>query len=115
MVQQKLFASGADELLHAVQLIKSAQNALDFIADLEAKLRPVGKRELIKLLKLKSEEEGSADVLNVWDWFYYDRPHPQSRPQSHQGVFPCRNCGASYHTDISRASWGRVRRTFRRC
>ncbi|KZV91240.1 zincin [Exidia glandulosa HHB12029] len=57
-----------------VKMVKTAQGVHDFIADVESKLLPVGKRDREQLLALKQKEEGAdASEFYVWDWYYYDR------------------------------------------
>ncbi|EJD32446.1 zincin [Auricularia subglabra TFB-10046 SS5] len=57
-----------------VKMVKNAQAVIDFIADVESKLRPVGERDRAALLELKKKEEADADGnFYVWDWYYYDR------------------------------------------
>jgi len=54
-------------------MVKSGKNVVNFVNDLEAKLRPLGEKDRATLLALKKQEEGSADSFNVWDWYFYDR------------------------------------------
>ncbi|KZV95839.1 mitochondrial endopeptidase [Exidia glandulosa HHB12029] len=57
-----------------VKMVKTAQGVHDFIADVESKLLPVGKRDRKQLPALKQKEEGAdASEFYVWDWYYYDR------------------------------------------
>lgn len=89
------YATWADFITEE-KMVKSAQNVKDvshdafaslpansshliqFISDLEAKLRPVGLKDRDTLLKLKKEEHEKLGIpydgeLWFWDYRYYDR------------------------------------------
>lgn len=63
---------------HQVKMAKTPAAVLSFLADLEAKLRPLGLAERAKLLQLKKEEHAQRgwklnEEFHLWDYRYYDR------------------------------------------
>lgn len=65
--------------MHAqVKMAKNPATVFSFLADLEAKLKPLGEAEKIKLLELKKAEHEKRGwefdgELKLWDYRYYDR------------------------------------------
>ncbi|CAE6414068.1 unnamed protein product [Rhizoctonia solani] len=60
------------------KMIKTAKAVIDFLADLEEKLRPVGIKDRDNLLQLKEKEHAKLGLpydgeFYVWDYRYYDR------------------------------------------
>lgn len=63
-----------------VKMVKSAQNVIDFLNDLEQKLRPIGLEDLERLRALKKEEHADKGLpydgeFYIWDYRYYDRKY----------------------------------------
>ncbi|EMD39827.1 hypothetical protein CERSUDRAFT_81164 [Gelatoporia subvermispora B] len=63
-----------------VKMVKSARGVVEFLADLEQKLRPVGLKERVELLALKKEEHEQKGLpfdgeFYIWDYRYYDRKY----------------------------------------
>ncbi|GBE84946.1 Saccharolysin [Sparassis crispa] len=61
-----------------VKMVKNSRGVIDFLADLEQKLRPVGLKDREVLLALKQEEHAEKGYpfdgeFYVWDYSYYDR------------------------------------------
>ncbi|CAE6466814.1 unnamed protein product [Rhizoctonia solani] len=61
-----------------VKMIKTSQAVVDFLTDLEEKLRPVGTKDRDTLLKLKEKEHAKLGLpydgeFYLWDYRYYDR------------------------------------------
>ncbi|PCH40126.1 zincin [Wolfiporia cocos MD-104 SS10] len=61
-----------------VKMAKNAQTVIDFLADLEQKLRPVGAQNRAVLLALKEEEHKTRGLpfdgeFFYWDYMYYER------------------------------------------
>ncbi|KAH8104630.1 metallopeptidase MepB [Cristinia sonorae] len=61
-----------------IKMVKSGRNVIDFLADLEQKLRPVGTKERDTLLVLKKQEHEELGIpfdgeFYIWDYRYYDR------------------------------------------
>ncbi|KZV96756.1 zincin [Exidia glandulosa HHB12029] len=56
-----------------VKMSKNSKVVIDFLDDLEKKLRPVAERDLQDLQALKRELEGPDAELQPWDWEYYGR------------------------------------------
>jgi len=59
-------------------MVKSAKNVVDFLGDLEKKLRPIGLKDRETLLTLKKEEHEEKGYpfdgeFYIWDYRYYDR------------------------------------------
>ncbi|CUA68218.1 metallopeptidase MepB [Rhizoctonia solani] len=60
------------------KMIKTSKAVIDFLADLEEKLRPVGIKDRDTLLKLKEKEHKKLGLpfdgeFYMWDYRYYDR------------------------------------------
>ncbi|KAG8740405.1 hypothetical protein FRC10_004356 [Ceratobasidium sp. 414] len=60
------------------KMIKTSQAVIDFLTDLEQKLRPVGLKDRETLLKLKEKEHAKLGIpydgqFYIWDYRYYDR------------------------------------------
>ncbi|KAF8674541.1 Peptidase family M3 [Rhizoctonia solani] len=60
------------------KMIKTSKAVIDFLADLEEKLRPVGTKDRDTLLKLKEKEHAKLGLpydgeFYIWDYRYYDR------------------------------------------
>lgn len=73
------YQNHAEEILE-VKMAKNPKTVLDFLADLEAKLRPLGEAEKETLLALKKEECAARGweydgELFLWDRTYYERVH----------------------------------------
>lgn len=63
-----------------VKMVKNAKGVVDFLADLEQKLRPVSTKEREILLGMKLEEHKKKGLdfdgkFNIWDYRYYDRKY----------------------------------------
>jgi len=63
-----------------VKMVKNSRSVMDFLADLEQKLRPVGlkNRETLLAMKLKEHKEKGYPFdgeFYVWDYNYYDRKY----------------------------------------
>ncbi|THH01901.1 hypothetical protein EW026_g869 [Hermanssonia centrifuga] len=63
-----------------VRMIKNSKSALEFLTDLEQKLRPVALKEREILLAMKQEEHNEKGLpfdgeFYVWDYRYYDRKY----------------------------------------
>ncbi|KZT12028.1 Metalloprotease [Laetiporus sulphureus 93-53] len=61
-----------------VKMVKNSKNVIDFLADLEQKLTPIGEKERVVLLKLKEEEHAANGHpfdgnFYTWDYWYYHR------------------------------------------
>ncbi|EJD34813.1 zincin [Auricularia subglabra TFB-10046 SS5] len=57
-----------------VKMVKTGQAVVDFVADVEAKVRLIGELDKKALLDLKKEQEPDSDGnFYIWDWFYYNR------------------------------------------
>lgn len=59
------------------KMTKNGQNIVDFLADLESKMRPIGLKDREELLAIKREESPGEDgeTLFAWDSAYYGRLH----------------------------------------
>ncbi|KAB5588390.1 Metallopeptidase MepB [Ceratobasidium theobromae] len=62
------------------KMIKTSKAVIDFLTDLEEKLRPVGLKDRETLLKLKEKEHAKLGLpfdgeFYIWDYRYYDRLH----------------------------------------
>ncbi|KAF7346236.1 Metallopeptidase MepB [Mycena sanguinolenta] len=60
------------------KMVKTGQGVVDFLDDLEAKLKPVGLKDRETLLGLKKKEHEERGLpfdgnLYIWDYRYYDR------------------------------------------
>ncbi|CAE6443248.1 unnamed protein product [Rhizoctonia solani] len=60
------------------KMIKTSKAVIDFLADLEEKLRPVGTKDRDNLLRLKEKEYAKLGLpydgeFYIWDYRYYDR------------------------------------------
>ncbi|QRV81064.1 metallopeptidase MepB [Ceratobasidium sp. AG-Ba] len=60
------------------KMIKTSKAVVDFLADLEEKLRPIGIKDRDTLLKIKEKEHAKAGLpfdgqFYIWDYRYYDR------------------------------------------
>ncbi|CEL52913.1 metallopeptidase MepB [Rhizoctonia solani AG-1 IB] len=60
------------------KMIKTSKAVIDFLTDLEEKLRPVGTKDRDTLLKLKEKEHSKLGLpydgqFYIWDYRYYDR------------------------------------------
>ncbi|KAJ6619446.1 hypothetical protein B0H10DRAFT_2025622 [Mycena sp. CBHHK59/15] len=65
------------------KMVKTGQNVVDFLDDLEKKLKPVGiqDRETLLALKKKEHEEKGLPFdggFYIWDYRYYDRKYIES-------------------------------------
>ncbi|CAL1713197.1 unnamed protein product [Somion occarium] len=63
-----------------VKMVKNAKGVIDFLTDLETKLRPVGLKEREILLDMKKEELEQKGLpfdgeFYIWDYRYYDRKY----------------------------------------
>ncbi|EJD41293.1 zincin [Auricularia subglabra TFB-10046 SS5] len=60
-----------------IKMTKTGKAVVDFLEDLESKVRPIGLRDLEELLAIKREEEPNGDHENMyaWDNSYYSRLH----------------------------------------
>jgi len=61
-----------------VKMAKNARTVIEFLEDLEQKLRPIGAKERATLLALKQDECAELGYafdgeLNMWDFWYYER------------------------------------------
>ncbi|KAF7792616.1 hypothetical protein EIP86_003713 [Pleurotus ostreatoroseus] len=73
------YATWADYVTE-VKMVKNAKGVVDFLADLEQKLRPVGLKDRELLLALKQEEHAERGLpfdgeFYIWDYRYYDRKY----------------------------------------
>ena len=66
------FASWAQYVLQ-VRMAKSPEAVLDFLVDLEAKVRVKADRDIEELSASKAGATGAADPLKIWDWRYYQQ------------------------------------------
>lgn len=65
-----------------VKMVKNAKSVIEFIGDLEKKLRPVAVKEREVLLELKKKDYEKLGLpydgeLNIWDYRYYDRKYTE--------------------------------------
>ncbi|TDL22266.1 Metalloprotease [Rickenella mellea] len=66
-----------------VKMVKSAHGVVQFLDDLETKLRPVGIKDRETLLALKKEEHAEKGIpfdgeFYIWDYRYYDRKYVET-------------------------------------
>ncbi|KAJ3555465.1 hypothetical protein NM688_g2565 [Phlebia brevispora] len=63
-----------------VKMVKNAKGVVNFLSDLEQKLRPVGLKDRETLLAMKQEEHKAKGLpfdgeFYIWDYRYYDRKY----------------------------------------
>lgn len=73
------YATWADYITE-VKMVKNARGVVDFLSDLEQKMRPVASKEREILLAMKQEEHKKKGLqfdgrFNIWDYRYYDRKY----------------------------------------
>ncbi|KAJ7069838.1 metallopeptidase MepB [Mycena amicta] len=66
-----------------VKMVKTAKNVVDFLDDLENKLKPVGKKDRETLLAIKEKDHAARGLafdgeFYIWDYRYYDEKFIQS-------------------------------------
>ncbi len=66
------FASWAEYVLQ-IRMAQSPQTVLDFLTDLEAKVRVKADRDIAELQEAKQAETGDDESLAIWDWRYYQQ------------------------------------------
>ncbi len=66
------FVSWAQYVLQ-IRMAKSPEVVLDFLVDLEVKVRVKADRDIGELSAAKAGATGAADPLQIWDWRYYQQ------------------------------------------
>ena len=56
-----------------VKMAKTPQTALDFLVDLEAKVRVKAEGDLADFAQAKRDETGTSAPVHIWDWRYYQQ------------------------------------------
>ncbi|EJD41292.1 zincin [Auricularia subglabra TFB-10046 SS5] len=70
------YETWADYVAEA-KMTKNGQNIVDFLANLECKMRPIGLNDLEEILAIKREDDpnGDYETMYAWDNSYYSRLH----------------------------------------
>jgi thimet oligopeptidase len=66
------FASWAEYILQ-IRMAREPETVLDFLTDLEAKVRVKADRDIAELQESKQAETGGDESLAIWDWRYYQQ------------------------------------------
>ena len=60
-----------DAYVLEIKMVKEPQAALDFLTDLEQRVRVKAERDLAELAQSKLEHLGAEEAVELWDWRYY--------------------------------------------